>query len=449
MIISSPSVTRLMSMRRAATALSKYRLGLTILLFYYLFRNYSLWIPPSNTIGKTAADDAATMPLAVGIASDHKIPPLSKKKNNILIETIKPPLDIEIDRKRNRSTTMTVAEITTSYDKKDELLLGCDEIAKLKVLRLIGTGKQKVTYEVKLPWGEHAALKRCKFKKCVEKGFLKKETELTRELHEQYGDQTVRYFGECNAAYTDINTYVLKTQLTNFSIGFTSVVELGKPLVSSWDIYDKKWDIFDTKCFADFYTETDIEDFRNIARLFANFSKSPTMLKINGTSDNMHPQQYMTRIGGSKEGRIKLLDLDTLETCKKGEILRNGENCTFNTALNLNCEIMAELTNIPDLNCSLHISNSTRTKPDAYFPNHGVNASHAIMECHKKNQLDRNRDWSTQRTIWLNKENKTLLECDEIAKLKVLHLIGTGKQKVTYEVMLPWGEHAVLKRWVF
>ena len=48
---------------------------------------------------------------------------------------------------------------------------------------------------------------------------------------------------------------------------------------------------------------------------------------------------------------------------------------------------MAELTNIPDLNCSLHISNSTRTKPDAYFPNHGVNASHTIMECHKKTSL--------------------------------------------------------------
>ena len=52
-----------------------------------------------------------------------------------------------------------IVENTTSYDKKDRTLLGYGEIANLKVLREIGKGQQKVTYKVKLPWGEYAAVK--------------------------------------------------------------------------------------------------------------------------------------------------------------------------------------------------------------------------------------------------------------------------------------------------
>jgi len=263
---------------------------------------------------------------------------------------------------------------TTSYDKKDRTLLGCGEIANLKVLREIGKGKQKVTYKVKLPWGEYAAVKRCLSQSCIAHKYLRKESKLIQEVHEQYGDQSVRYFGECNTAYNHTGKKGLNRDLQDFSIGFTSVVELGKPLLTKWS------DMF-PKCFAEFYTETDIEDFRNIARLFANLSKSPMMLKVGEHIDNIFPQQYITRIGGPREGRIKLADFDMLETCTIGEKIKNGENCTFDTALKANCEIMAKLTNIANLNCSL---SSSRTKLIPHFPNDHINVSHAVMECRRK-----------------------------------------------------------------
>ena len=130
----------------------------------------------------------------------------------------------------------------------------------------------------------------------------------------------------------------------------------------------------DTQCFAEFYTETDIEDFKNIARLFANFSKSPVILRTKQKNDNIYPQQYMTSIGESSEGRIKLLDLDFQTTCKIGEALSKRRICTFDTVLDANYKIMAELTNIPNLNCLLPVSSNSSNR---------INASHAAKECEK------------------------------------------------------------------
>jgi len=257
------------------------------------------------------------------------------------------------------STAIIHANMTTGY-------FGCDEIAKLEIVRLIGAGSQKSAYEVKLPWGEHAIAKQCRQESCIKKLWLEKEANLTRELYEEYGDQVVRYFGECNAAYNGTSTTVLKTQRRDFSIGFTSVVELGNPMY--------RGRMNDTQCFAEFYTETDIEDFKNIARLFANFSKSPVILRTKQKNDNIYPQQYMTSIGESSEGRIKLLDLDFQTTCKIGEALSKRRICTFDTVLDANCKIMAELTNIPNLNCLLPVSSNSSNR---------INASHAAKECEK------------------------------------------------------------------
>ena len=137
----------------------------------------------------------------------------------------------------------------------------------------------------------------------------------------------------------------------------------------------------DRRCFAEYFTETDIEDFRNIARLYANFSKSPTLLAgIGQRTDNIFPRQYMASIGGTRPGRIKLIDLDNLFECKIG---RNQRFCTYENVLNVNCQIMAMLTGIPNLNCSL--PSPTTTKAVSYSPNDRINASHAATECKKRN----------------------------------------------------------------
>jgi len=34
-------------------------------------------------------------------------------------------------------------------------------ISNLEIVGIIGEGKKKITYEVKLPWGDQAVLKRC------------------------------------------------------------------------------------------------------------------------------------------------------------------------------------------------------------------------------------------------------------------------------------------------
>jgi hypothetical protein len=45
-------------------------------------------------------------------------------------------------------------------------LLDCKDILNLEIVGIIGEGKKKRTYEVKLPWGDHAVLKRCKTQRC-------------------------------------------------------------------------------------------------------------------------------------------------------------------------------------------------------------------------------------------------------------------------------------------
>ena len=81
-------------------------------------------------------------------------------------------------------------------------LLDCKDISNLEIVGIIGEGKKKITYEVNLPWGDQAVLKRCKTKMCA----YRKSTEiegayLRALLHKQYGSQAVAFYGECNLPY--------------------------------------------------------------------------------------------------------------------------------------------------------------------------------------------------------------------------------------------------------
>ena len=102
--------------------------------------------------------------------------------------------------KGNGTTTPYAPATRRRYGewKHDGKYLSCSEIANLKIVRLLGEGKRKAAYEVRLPWGARAVLKRCTAAKCVSKDKIPQEGRMLRGLYEQYGDAgALRYFGGC------------------------------------------------------------------------------------------------------------------------------------------------------------------------------------------------------------------------------------------------------------
>jgi len=293
--------------------------------------------------------------------------------------------------KRNKTTT------NNSVGQNDRYLLGCKEIAELEVIRVLGEGQRKIAFEVKLPWGEQAVVKRCKNYTCTKSNKKRKEAKILKELQEQYGDEAAHYFGECDAPTLPMDnedgnldsatfTHHVKKNLSNFSVGYTAVIELGKPLLPSWKMRDRK-------CFAEFLTERDIEDIRNIARRYANFSKRPLLMGTVGHySDNIFAQQYMTSIGGGeREGRIHHIDLDMVITCKDEGL---EKNCTADEVLEVNCQVMAYLSNIPNLDCSFNQSSILANTKAQVLPSHisnytkangRINAAYALGKCTRRN----------------------------------------------------------------
>jgi len=250
---------------------------------------------------------------------------------------------------------------------------------------------------------------------CTKANKSRKEAKLLRELQQQYGDDATRYFGECDAPTlptekegddkvdrSAFNQHV-RDNLYNFSVGYTAVVELGKPLLPSWKMRDRK-------CFAEFFTERDIEDIRNIARRYANFSKRPILMApVGHYSDNIFPQQYMTSIGGGeREGRIHHIDLDMVHTCKEeGEHIE--KNCTVDEVLEVNCKVMSFLTNIPNLDCSFNQSSSSvsgKTKTHvlpSQVSNYNIgriNATHALSECTRRNNPKYDKEERAPKIYW-------------------------------------------------
>ena len=241
----------------------------------------------------------------------------------------------------------------------------------------VGWGQLKVAFEIELPWGGRAVAKRCRRFRCADGKRIQKEAEILRKLQDQYGDVATRYYGECDAPYYPIpiedvtddnrrefNEESLKANFRNFSVGYTSVIEIGVPLVKDWGLKDRK-------CFAEGYTDTDLEDLRGIARRYANFSNgtNPILMgKVGEYSDNIHPQQYMVGVNDRK-GHIQHVDLDTLIPCKRDQESHNGNGlpddvpCTYETALAVNCRVMAELTNLQNLSCAVDAVDSDSAVP--------------------------------------------------------------------------------------
>ena len=279
------------------------------------------------------------------------------------------------------------------YADQNNKLLSCNDIRNLQIIRLIGKGVQKAVYEVKLPWGEHAVVKRCISHTCVKDQLIEKEGFFFNNLHHQYGDEAIDFFGACNASKDGIEKNMTSVQasgkkyflnyldpqiVTNFSVGYTMVMELATPLLSTWNV------LKDGKaryCFSKYFTTADLEALRTVARQYANYSESPLILYPDakqasktstkkgktvgiGNTDNYYAEQYIISKAGLRHG-----DLDQITKCK---------NCTYESALELNCRVLSRLVNI-NLNCTLAHSQEIFT----HFPFQDVhiNSTEAVKYC--------------------------------------------------------------------
>ncbi|OEU06997.1 hypothetical protein FRACYDRAFT_252630 [Fragilariopsis cylindrus CCMP1102] len=266
-------------------------------------------------------------------------------------------------------------------------LLGCADIAELEIVRVLGEGKQKITFEVKLPSGEHAVAKRCQSNNCYNQKLIAEEAEIFRGLHKQFGDEgALRFFGECYVPFDDKKnrpTDITKLA-SDFSVGHTSVIEMGKPILASWNIPIPT----KSSCFKSYFTPRDVEDFRNIARRYANYSDSPIVLTkleerglnanitIGMSTDNSYPQQYIVRKSGrGTPGNIFHTDLDMAVVCKN---LYKNHICQVDNILKVNCKVISDLTGIPSLDCSFPVVHSTSEASDSNMTTSNKASSPAV-----------------------------------------------------------------------
>jgi len=280
-------------------------------------------------------------------------------------------------------TSNTITTSSTALLLTDSHPISCREIKKLEVVRYIGKGNQKAAFEVKLPSGEHAVAKRCISRYCYKRNLIKDEANLMKNLQDQYGrKETIHFFGYCEAS--DKNSMIrmeesganLSDLALNFSIGFTSVVELGRPLATEmlWKresatkngrkymCYTEK-----RKCFASHFTDADIAGLKTVAHQYANYSKRRLLLlpPWNINTDNCNVEQYMLTAAGMRHG-----DLDMTFAVK---------NYTYERALEINCSVLRDLTHDDNLNCSA-VEHSAIP-----FPDYHINGTEAFNHCNNLN----------------------------------------------------------------
>jgi hypothetical protein len=207
-------------------------------------------------------------------------------------------------------------------------LLDCAEIGKLKIVRGAGSGKKKAAFKVQLPGKRgHAIAKRCIQRACVAKRLLEHEASLVHGLHTHYGQQgpTGALHGSCLLPYPKGSN--ISELSTNFSVGSTIVVEMGYPLFKERS--EATASISFRQCFAHYFSEKDMNDFRWIAYAYASYTTPLLLGAIGQRSDNVHLQQYAR----TSAGRIHHIDLDMVVPCGW---------CSTDYALSVNCGIIAQ-----------------------------------------------------------------------------------------------------------
>lgn len=259
-------------------------------------------------------------------------------------------------------------------ESQKQKLLGCNDIQNIEIIRELGKGKAKVTYEVKLPSGESALAKRCIHDNCLRQGLLTGEFRHLKKLQDQYGkENTISVYGMCDAPYAEggidlqkgtrtsrkRNSRHLRIIASDFTEGYTAFFEMGVPLLTKW-----RDGVKFRKCFASYFTDADVDSFRVIARQYAGFAGSPIMLGQPGYfSDNIWAEQYIIAKAGARHA-----DLDMLFHC---------QNCTYEEALTHNCIIVQDVVFHKRMNCSLAFS---LEHPILNLDEH-INATEAERQC--------------------------------------------------------------------
>ena len=253
-----------------------------------------------------------------------------------------------------RITEVTPTHPTLSHmSHSASSYFNCSHVNDITIVREIGRGDNKITYEVLLPITSatsastnvisvKAAAKRCKSVKCEELGHIKDEEYYFRTLYEQYGAQgddsgdagTIIYYGYCNFDKTSTNiTRRIKYKgrgrnqkslyhtedIVNFAVGPTLFIEMGHPFMNNWHEWKtvnvtritkrrerkqtitkeerKQIRLADTQYRPQLPEE--LESLRTIARQYANYKHGPLLL----VGDNIHGHQYATfeRSGSSSD----------------------------------------------------------------------------------------------------------------------------------------------------
>lgn len=252
--------------------------------------------------------------------------------------------------------------------------LTCDDIKNLEIVRTLSNGMNKIVLEVKLPGsGASAVAKRCFRSKPRLQRLLWKETNFLKGLQEQYGiENTLGYFGECYASSNKLFGQMLKEGiklddiLRNFSVGYTSIIEMGTPLLLNGQLMKGKGhtcSLPSRKCFADYFTESDVEDLKMMARLYANYSEGPITLRQRKNTDNCKAEQYVATTTG-----LRHVDLEMA-------YLRKRSKFTYSEALEINCSVLRILINNNTLDCTTAIPIGKQQR------NHRINTTAAVDHC--------------------------------------------------------------------
>ena len=328
---------------------------------------------------------------SVAISETKKLKYKDKDSNNssnvtaaVIRDAVEPVELVSSESNVSSSTANGIDDFSVS--KKDVVvepiakqLLTCDEIQKLEIVRQISRGMSKTVFEIKLPGSRgNAVAKRIHREKQIPHyvKLFKHEIELMKGLQDRYGEkETLGFLGECNAVS---DKPLNKDLLRNFSVGYTSITEMGTPFLlehhaqaSTSKQIDKIIHICYEKfrqCFAKHLTESDIDGLTNIARQYANYSdgsnRDPLILRSTqrDISDNCKMEQYVMTPNG-----VRHIDLEMVYSCKR---------CTYIQALEINCSILRILLNNDTLNC-----NATHTTTTTHRKLQRINVTAALEEC--------------------------------------------------------------------
>jgi hypothetical protein len=220
-------------------------------------------------------------------------------------------LILEHQRAGKRATA--TSDITTAFleprptlPQRSAQLFDCSQQANnITIVREIGRGKKKVTYEVILSNGVHAAAKRLLDpRRGVHTLYSLEEGQLFQKLNEQYGEQAVQYYGYCLFPYPTFQVLKMlnmETILRDFTRGYTLFLELGEPLMTTWVNHSAYKNVDPPRP----KTDDDLDSMPVIARQYDNFVGG--RLKLLG--DTVYGHQYARVAAG-----IRNVDLDNVRT---------------------------------------------------------------------------------------------------------------------------------------